>query len=706
MFNRGIKPRQILREFRTNKMGRQPRFLYLILAGVLFEAVLLAAAAVLLSFAESPDIHARIPLVIGIVSLISALSLAGLLAGLYAFVLRPLKLLSHEIRIITGVNPGYVLELSGRHFLGDIPDAINELGRSFMKAKREIAEAVSAGSSDLENSKNRLETVLTSLRDGIIVCDERARIMFYNPAAMRVFQDNAALSVGRSLYQLIAAAPIENSLSFLRQRRMRHPEEHGSDNDISFVCSTLIGTIISCNMRLLPDLPGLSWSFQLTCEDVSRQTDARSRREKLLRTAIKEMRVSLTSLGLNIESLELLPDLEAERRAALERTIMNDAQSLTGQFDLLAREIEEMESPRYHVNDIFTEDAVACAARRLEEKGIRLTMTGDALWVKADIHSLLLLLEFLAERIYKLSLAGALEIETLLGDRRVYFNFLWYGPAVPESEIRAWKSCQLEPSSTQSVAEVLESHGSDLWSYPHETPGFAVLRFPMPSSTRQWEPPLPLLPARPVYIDFSSYEDTPETVRMKDLPLNRVPFVVFDTETTGITPLEGDEIVSLAGVKIINRGILVGETFDRLVNPGRKIPETSIRFHGITDDMVKEKPFLEETLRAFHAFVGDAVLVGHNAAFDMSFIRMKEVRAGVRFKGPILDTLSLSLYLHGHAPEHSLDAVARRVGVEVRGRHTALGDSLITAQIFIKFIHLLQERGLTTLGQVMEVLRR
>jgi len=277
---------------------------------------------------------------------------------------------------------------------------------------------------------------------------------------------------------------------------------------------------------------------------------------------------------------------------------------------------------------------------------------------------------------------------------------------VPEALLRQWKSCQMGPSDNRTVAEVLEHLGSEVWSRQHDTPGFALLCFPLPSSTRQWEPPPPPLPARPVYTDFSEYEDTVDIVQRKDLPLNSLQFVVFDTETTGLAPLEGDEIISLAGVKIVNRGIIVGETFDRLVDPGRGIPQSSVRFHGITDDMVADKPSIHEVLRLFHAFVGDAVLVGHNAAFDMRFVRLKEKQAGVRFGLPVLDTLTLSRCLHDHAPEHSLDAVARRLGVEVRGRHTALGDSLITAQIFIKLLYLLQEQGITTLGGVMELSHR
>lgn len=678
-----------------------------ILAGALLYALFFACASLfLLSYADKPDDRSQIRLALVLAAFITAILLAILFMALYVFVFSPLKIISREMRIIGSVNPEHLIELKRRHFLGDFPEAVNNLGESLMKARREIAEAVSAGSADLEDRKERLDTILSSLREGVIVCDERARVMFYNPAARRVFHDSEELGLGRSLYQLCAASPIENSLDVLKQRMVRHPENRDTDNDISFVCSTLIGTIISCSMRLLPVLPGLSWSFLLTCEDISRETDDRARRDNLLRAAVKGMQSPLTSLSLSADSLDMLPDMDAPNHAALEYTIAGAARDLTLQYDVLAREIEAMEPPRYLVSDVSTEDVVACAARRLQEKGLRLTMIGDPLWVKTDIHSLLLLLEFLALKIHEFSNVSAIEGETLMGDRLVYFNFIWHGQSVPESEIRRWKSCLMGSYSVHTVLEILDRLGSEIWSRPHDTPGFALLSFPLPSSTRQWEPPLPALPARPVYTDFSVSDDTPDIVQRKDLPLDRIQFVVFDTETTGLAPLEGDEIVSLAGVKIVNSGILIGETFDRMVNPGRGIPQSSVRFHGITDDMVLGKPSIHDVLRLFHGFAGDAVLVGHNAAFDMRFIRLKEKQAGVRFRRPVLDTLTLSRYLHDHTPEHSLDAIARRLGVEIRGRHTALGDSLITAQIFIKFFYLLQERGITTLGRVMELSHR
>ncbi len=214
---------------------------------------------------------------------------------------------------------------------------------------------------------------------------------------------------------------------------------------------------------------------------------------------------------------------------------------------------------------------------------------------------------------------------------------------------------------------------------------------------------LSVLSDRPEFYDFSLFERNPSVAQL-DTPLNTLSYVVFDTETTGLWPSRGDEIVQISGVRIVDGHILEGARFDELVNPGCTIPSSSIRFHGITDDMVKNSPAIEEVLQRFYAFIAGAILVAHNAAFDMKFLTLKEERSGIVFNHPVLDTLLLSFVLQPNHSAHTLDAIATRFGIEIppEARHTALGDALATAEIFLRMLDTLPSHGIKTLRQAMD----
>lgn len=181
--------------------------------------------------------------------------------------------------------------------------------------------------------------------------------------------------------------------------------------------------------------------------------------------------------------------------------------------------------------------------------------------------------------------------------------------------------------------------------------------------------------------------------------LCQLAYTVFDTETTGPGPSAGDEIIAIGAAHIANGQLLRNEVFDQLVDPRRPIEPTSIRIHGITPQMLEGRPTIDRVLPAFAKFCEGTVLVAHNAAFDMRFLELKELATGVRFTQPVLDTLLLSEVLHSHLGEHGFEAIAKRLGVDIVGRHSALGDAIATGEVFLKMVPLLAERGIRTLGE-------
>ena len=158
-------------------------------------------------------------------------------------------------------------------------------------------------------------------------------------------------------------------------------------------------------------------------------------------------------------------------------------------------------------------------------------------------------------------------------------------------------------------------------------------------------------------------------------------YVVFDLETTGIS-CTTDEVVEISAIKVQN-GKVVDE-FATLVNPGRPIPYSASEVNGITDDMVANSPFFEEALSEFLAFVGDAVLVGHNIhTFDMKFLyRDAERFWGETIGNDYIDTLQIAKVYLPRLRHHKLVDLADHYGINAEGAHRALNDCRMNQMVF------------------------
>jgi DNA polymerase-3 subunit epsilon len=211
--------------------------------------------------------------------------------------------------------------------------------------------------------------------------------------------------------------------------------------------------------------------------------------------------------------------------------------------------------------------------------------------------------------------------------------------------------------------------------------------------------------ARPVFYDFELFARLAQAEFVENRPLAELAYTVFDTETTGLDPA-ADEIVAIGAVRIVNGRMIPGDTFDELVDPGRPIPPEATAVHGLTAETLRSQPPIGAVLPAFHGFCADTVLVGHNLAFDLRFLQMKERQTGVRFHHPVLDTLVLASILQEQSDDDRLEAIAHRFGIEVVGRHSALGDATIAGQLLLKMLPLLAARGIRTLGEAHAASRR
>lgn len=176
-------------------------------------------------------------------------------------------------------------------------------------------------------------------------------------------------------------------------------------------------------------------------------------------------------------------------------------------------------------------------------------------------------------------------------------------------------------------------------------------------------------------------------------------FVVFDLETTGIGAAS-NEIIEIGAVKVVNN--VITDKFSTFVNPGRPVPYHIQELTSINDQMVSDAPPIDTALPDFLEFCGDAVLVAHNASFDTGFIFQKAKDRGIHTDFTVIDTVSMSRALLPELKKYKLDTVAKTLGVQLENHHRAVDDAGATAEIFIKLVKKLEDKGITTLDGLNE----
>jgi DNA polymerase-3 subunit epsilon len=194
---------------------------------------------------------------------------------------------------------------------------------------------------------------------------------------------------------------------------------------------------------------------------------------------------------------------------------------------------------------------------------------------------------------------------------------------------------------------------------------------------------------------------------MYDIPLHNLELVVFDLETTGFSPYNGDEIISFGAVSVVGGEILRDQTYYSVVNPKRKIPDEIEQLTGISNDMVLSAPDLMQVLKEFLEFAQQKVLLAHGSAHDKSFLNAALWKTSkVSLSHRVMDTMMIAKWLMPKRKVYNLDSLLDEFGIDVTLRHHALEDSLMTAKLWSCFLEEIKRRHVDTLGDLYTLLSR
>jgi DNA polymerase-3 subunit epsilon len=666
----------------------------------------------------------RLPL-LGLSWLLALMAVSAGLVTLYRrYASAPARLLE-QTRVLLAATVAQQLSPQGSAETRALGAAINELAAQRDHLRADVAQQIAQANHSVQQEKNRLAALMAELTQSVVVCNLDGRILLYNSRARLQFRAlsraptlaNGAemIGIGRSIYAVFDRQLVAHALESVNQRLARGVASPSAQ----FVTTTPSGQLLRVQMAPVrsgegADAPGDLSGFVLMLDNVTRAFEEESLRDQLLHGLTERSRSSLANMQAAIEMLAL-PDLDVVMRERFLAVVHDEVSEMSQRVTDLAQRSAKGLKTRWPLEEMQGADFLLAAQRRIQALGQASASVDDvdaAVWLRVDSFSLIQALTYLAARLVGEFAVRSLRLRLQTVQGRAQLDLIWSGQAMSTETVMTWEMDAMRfgaESTPLTVRDVVERHGGEMWFERERIRHEAFFRFILPLASAQEQLEAAQImhnDSRPEYYDFDLFQVSDESSALDDRLLTTLSYTVFDTETTGLNPTGGDQIIQIGAARIVNNKLLRQESFEQLVDPGRSIPASTIPIHGITQDMVRGQPRIGEVLPAFHVFAQDTVLVAHNAAFDMRFLQLQEASTGLAFHQPVLDTLLLSAVVHPNQASHRLEAIAERFNITVLGRHTALGDAMVTAEVWLRLLPLLAEMGIHTLRQAREAAQK
>ncbi|MBZ0331772.1 DNA polymerase III subunit epsilon [Halomonas sp. ANAO-440] len=670
--------------------GKLPRRQRLIGLWLLLSGISLFGGAIFAAWLDSlfqPQGLARLVLWLGCFSGGGTIFLVGLLLERMLFT--PLRHLQVQLARLVA-NPDAREDYPPEGWLRGLGPDLMRVREAWRADRQRLATAHAEGARSAARIRQELETLLQVLDTPLLLSDHHRRLLLFNQAAETLFDDNPGLGLGKRLDALLPVSSLQDTLAQL-------PED-GAPRELLIPCDERWLHVV---MRRVPNSNG---ETLLTLTDATAAWTSEMGARAGLADMLPPLRrhgASLSSAAEALSSARHAGRLDDTLRNRLESVIDEESLALGQGIESLGKLIEDMQQQGERLVPLWSNDLWQSLNERLGDDPLEVLPIGMPAWFKGDAPALLVLLESLLERLREHAGTTSFEGEMLLGNRRVYLDLIWPGKPLSQRELTTWSDQRLAalPLSPR-VGDLLRQHASDAWSLADSDGKYARLRLPLPAVERVGAPRTLAAP-RPEFHDFGIADLPPPDAELARRPLRALEIVAFDTETTGLELRRGDTVISIGACRIVNARLLASDVFDVRVDPGKPIPPASTAIHGLTDSDVSGAPPLPVLLPRFRNYIGDAVVLAHNAAFDL--LALQPPGASVTLDMPVLDTLLISRALDESLDGHDLDTLADRYSLRFPPgtRHTALGDARVTAELWLALLPRLEARGIETLEQAL-----
>lgn len=591
----------------------------------------------------------------------------------------PLTKIPDEISVILTVNSSHRINIEGGKEILTIVKAINLFADHYETLQKNIKKEVNRKRAELEIEKNMLASLFDELPQGIIACNTEGKINLFNKKAKIIEAQNHIIGIGRSIFDIIDKDIITNALYEINVKKLKKHEAASS----SFITLSPGNVLIKADISPITDQRDNFAGFIVVFYNIGKDFELYAKIDNIFKCTANEI-------------------FSYSDKIKKEKSVTPEIASIEENLKKFEKDYIEKIKERLPFLVVSDRDIITTVQKKAEEKlniSLKPEFPAHINWIRIEtysfIYAFLSILTILKNKTLKTTFNCTLfKEETFLA---IFFH-------IPDAEknLDIFKDDNLS-LMLKDFLKYNEAQISLGFNEKFEK-GIKIL-IPL-AEMKEPEDVRNIVIARdayerPDFFDFDLFTKRKTDSKLNEMRLKDIVYTVLDTETTGLDT-RNDEIISIGAVRIVNGRILSGENFDQLIDPKMNIPLESEKIHGINNEMVKGNPDIKEVLPRFYKFSEDTVLVAHNAAFDMKMFSMKEAETGIKFDNPLLDTLLLALIVYPMHKRHNMAAIASFAGVDIVGRHTAMGDASATAEIFLKLIPLLAKKGIHTLDDAVK----